>query len=89
MSTAERLTELHRRRAVLALCFFSAGPTQTVRDLRGDLDVTHGLVATADQVRADLTWLKELGMVQYANDVASITERGREVVTGASKLPGE
>jgi len=89
MSTAQRLAELNRRRAVLALLFFAAGQTQTVRALKSDLDAVHGLVATLDQVRADLQWLSEAGMVQYAQDVASISERGREVITGATKLPGE
>lgn len=88
-TTAQRLAELNRRRAVLALLFFAPGQTQPVRSLKQDLDVTHGLVATMDQVRADLNWLAQLGMVQTANDVATITEAGREVITGASKLPGE
>lgn len=89
MTAAQRLAELSRRRAVLALLFFAAGQTQPVRTLRQDLDATHGLVATLDQVRADLNWLAQLGMVQHAQDVATITEAGREVITGASKLPGE
>lgn len=88
-ATAQRLAELNRRRAVLALLFFAPGQTQPVRSLRQDLDVTHGIVATLDQVRADLNWLGQISMVQFANDVATITEAGREVITGASKLPGE
>ena len=89
MSAAQRLVELNRRRAVLALLFFAAGQTQPVRTLKQDLYVTHGINATMDQVRADLNWLASLGMVNTANDVATITEAGREVITGASKLPGE
>lgn len=88
-ATAQRLAELNRRRAVLALLFFAPGQTQPARALKQDLDVTHGLVATLDQVRADLNWLASLGMVQTASDVATITETGREVITGASKLPGD
>jgi len=88
-TTAQRLTELSRRRAVLALLFFAPGQTQPVRALRDDLDITHGLLATLDQVRADLVWLAELGMVQAQADVATITERGRDVVTGRTHLPGE
>jgi len=33
---------------------------QPVRALRDDLDITDGLLATLDQVRADLVWLAEL-----------------------------
>lgn len=88
-ATAQRIAELSRRRAVLALLFFAPGQTQPVRALRMDLDTTHGLVATTDQVRADLQWLAEAGMVLSAQDVATITERGRDVITGATKLPGE
>lgn len=88
-ATAQRMAELNRRRAVLALLFFASGQTQPVRALKQDLDATHGLVATMDQVRADLIWLAQLGMVQTAQDVATITEAGRDVITGASKLPGE
>lgn len=88
-ATAQRLAELSRRRAVLALLFFAPGQTQPVRSLRQDLATVHGLVATLDQVRTDLNWLAQSSMVQFAQDVASITEDGRDVITGASKLPGE
>lgn len=88
-ATAQRMAELNRRRAVLALLFFAAGQTQPIRTLRQDLDITHGQLATLDQLRGDLAWLASLGMVQFAQDVATITEAGRDVVTGASRLPGE
>lgn len=89
MTAAQRIAELSRRRAILALLFFAPGQTQPVRALRDDLDAAHGLVATLDQVRGDLIWLASLGMVQHASDLASLLEAGREVITGAAKLPGE
>ena len=46
------------------------------------------LLASADLVRADLSWLREVELVRFADDVASLTERGRDVAAGRAVFPG-
>lgn len=89
MTSAERNAELTRRRGILALLFFAAGQTLTARRLRDDLEAVHGQVATVDKVRADLLWLSDVDLVNNVGDVATITERGKDVVLDRSSMPGE
>lgn len=89
MSTiAERQAQLTRRRAILALLFFSPGQSMTARRLRDELEATHGQVATVDRVRADILWLADVDLILAANDAATLTERGRDVVLDRSTMPG-
>lgn len=90
MSTiAERQAELTRRRAILALLFFTAGQSMTARRLRDELENAHGQVATVDKVRADILWLIDVGLVSGMSDAATLTERGRDVVLDRAAMPGE
>ncbi|MDB5802280.1 MAG: hypothetical protein JWL63_3219 [Rhodocyclales bacterium] len=89
MTAAQRIAELARRRALLAVLFFATGKTKSVTSLRGDLETVHGLIASSDQVRNDLIWLREMGMADFAGDMATINERGSDVVRGSAQLPGE
>lgn len=89
MSLAATLAEKNRRRAILALLFFAPGQTLTARKLRDELEAVHGQVVTVDKVRADLLWLADVGMLQVAGDVATVTERGKEVVQDRAVMPGE
>ncbi len=89
MSLAAQLAEKNRRRAILALLFFAPGQTLTARKLRDELEAVHGQVVTVDKVRADLLWLADVGMLQAAGDVATVTERGKEVVQDRAVMPGE
>lgn len=52
-----------------------------------------GLPCTRDQLRSQLTWLEEQGLVTLARPfptltVATITERGGDVAAGRSRVPG-
>lgn len=85
MSTPEK--DKVRRKSLLATLAFDAVATLAV--LRGELESVHGIPASADLVRADLTWLDEMGLCRWNGDLAKITERGRDVVAGRAKFPGE
>lgn len=51
-----------------------------------------GMNASAAQVRTELAWLKELGLVTIVDlapmQVATLTERGHDVARGRSIVPG-
>ena len=52
-----------------------------------------GHVASRDQVRGDLAWLAEQGLVAVERvaaqvQVASLTERGHDVAAGRAAVPG-
>lgn len=89
MSIAERNAELIRRRAILALVFFATGQTLSARQARDELEAIHGQIATVDKVRAEFLWLADVGLLRTAGDVATLTERGREVVMDRAAMPGE
>lgn len=78
-----------RRRSLLATLLFAPAATATVRDLVRELELVHNTAASADQVRGDLTWLREQGFLQFAADTAQITERGRDVARSAAPWPVE
>lgn len=82
------MTDGDKRRAssLLATLLFRDG-TCNPRDLRNDLERVHGIVATLDRIRADLSWLDDVGLVDYKYDIAMLTEEGRDVVAGRRKLP--
>lgn len=48
------------------------------RELRNELESTHGLAVTLDKVRADLRWLADIGGVSLNGDLVQITAEGRE-----------
>lgn len=80
---------MRRRRCVLASLWFAPESTAGVRGLARELDLSHNIAASADQVRGDLSWLAEQGFVRPAGDMAQATERGADVVRGAAPWPGE
>lgn len=80
--------ETARRRSLLASLLFAPAGTATVGLLRHDMETVHNTATSADQVRGDLTWLREQGLAQFASDTAQITERGRDVARGAAAWPG-
>lgn len=89
MNLAAKMAEANRRRGILALLFFAPGQAMNARKLRADLELVHGQVATVDKIRADLLWLADVGMVQAQGDMATLTERGREVVQDRAVMPGD
>lgn len=78
-----------RRASLLATLWFAPASTATVQHLRSELAAVHNILASADQVRGDLTWLQEQGFVRLAQDTAQTTERGADVARGAAPWPGE
>lgn len=79
--------EKKRRNSVLASLFFD--PLSSPTYLCEQLETVHGINASADLVRADLTWLQEMGLVRFDGHVASVTERGKDVARGRAKFPGD
>ncbi|WP_234086772.1 hypothetical protein [Azonexus sp. R2A61] len=78
--------EIRRRGSLLSTLFFE--PLATVPRLRSEMETVHGIACSADLIRADLTWLQEMGLVRWNGEAAQITERGRDVVAGRAKFPG-
>lgn len=75
-----------RARSLLVTLHFNGGSGQA-RALRDDLEVVHGLAVTLDRVRADLSWLADVGLVQRYEDTVVLTQEGRETATGLRELP--
>lgn len=80
-----READQNRRNSILATLAFESGP-MTAAALRKDLEMVHGIVDTTTRVRADLQYLAEAGAVLWADDVAVLTEHGRDIVHGRSQL---
>lgn len=76
-----------RRTSILASLYFD--PLSSTTDLAEQLETIHGVNASADLIRADLTWLQEMSLVRFDGRVASVTERGKDVARGRAKFPGD
>ncbi len=73
-----------RRNSLLAtVAFYGHGVT---RELRDELETTHGIAVTMDRVRADLRVLADVGAVRINGDLAQITVEGREHVAKLREL---
>lgn len=77
-----------RRRCLLISLWAADSSMAGVDGLQRELRVTHGMPVSADLMRGDLTWLQEQGFCKVRDDVALLTERGREVATGVAPWPG-
>lgn len=81
------MNEPDKKRAVsLLVSLLFAGGSGQARALRDELETVHGVVSTIDRVRADLSWLADVGMVQRINDTVALTEEGRDVAQGRRRL---
>jgi hypothetical protein len=78
----------HRRASLLATLYFEPSGTARITVLVKQMELVHGLVVSTDLVRADVTWLADVELAQVKDDVARLTERGRDVATGRAKFPG-
>lgn len=76
-----------RRRAVLSALGVAAGHRLPLAALLLQLDLI-GYAVSADRLRTDLAWSAEQGLLQFAGDVATLTERGVDVACGRARLPG-
>lgn len=84
------MTEADKKRAnSLLATLLVRGGTYNARDLRKDMESVHGIVVTLDRVRADLTWLEDVGLIEYyrEDEIAMLNEEGRDVVAGRRRMP--
>lgn len=66
-----------RRNSLLCTLAFQGGHG-VARELRNELERTHGIAVTLDRLRADLRWLQDVGAVTLNGDLVQITAEGRE-----------
>lgn len=78
--------EIKRRTAILSTLSFDA--LATVRKLREEMEMVHGVACSADLIRADLGWLAEMGLVRFDGEAAQCTERGMDVARLRARFPG-
>lgn len=48
----------------------------------------NGMVMSLDQVRSELAWLMEQGLVEYSNAMVILTDRGLDAAKGRVDPPG-
>lgn len=78
-----------RRRSLLASIALADVGTATLGYLVREMDMVHNLPVSRDLVHAEMIWLHEMGLIRYGVDnLAQITERGRDVVRQAAPWPG-
>lgn len=53
-----------------------------------DIAADEGLVASRDQVRTELHWLQEQGLVTISDASCRLAERGADVAAGRAVVPG-
>lgn len=88
MSTAERIVETDRRRAVLAALAVAPAYRMPVRTLRAQLD-TLGYSVSIDRLATDCAWLAEQGLLTLQGEAsATLSDRGLDVVMGRASAPG-
>lgn len=87
MNTAENMVELDRRRAILAALMVAPAYMMPARGLREQIGLV-GYVVSLDRLRIDCAWLGEMGLINWQNDVAMLSDRGADVVLGRAQVPG-
>jgi hypothetical protein len=87
MSTADRMAELDRRRAILAALQVAPAYMMPVRALREQLALV-GYNTSLDRLSTDCAWLAEQGLADWTGIVATLTDRGSDVVMGRAMVPG-
>lgn len=91
MSFQSAVTE-DRRLSLLLVLTETPGYTANAYLLRDAVSNVFGHVASVDQVRTDLAWLAEQGLVtaKTSGDVtmATLTTRGADVAAGRAVQPG-
>lgn len=87
MSTTEQMVELDRRRAMLAALMVAPAYMMPARALREQINLV-GYAVSLDRLVIDCAWLAEMGLVAWNNEVATLTDRGADVVLGRAQVPG-
>jgi hypothetical protein len=83
------MNEHEKKRRASLLATLSFQPALPVLLLKKEMESVHGLAMSADLVRADLSWLAEMGLALWNGELAQCTERGRDVAALRAKFPGE
>lgn len=83
-----KITPSHRRFSLLATLYFEPASTARIGQLAHQMELVHSLAMSTDLVRADLVWLQEVGLLRVQDEVAQLTERGRDVAQGRAPFPG-
>lgn len=86
-SAAARIVEQDRRRAMLAVLLVAPAFRLPVRAVRQGVEAL-GYAVSLDLARTDIAWLAEQGLVEQADDVVTLTDRGNDVVMGRVAQPG-
>ncbi|BBL70342.1 hypothetical protein [Methylogaea oryzae] len=87
-SAAQKLAERNRRLAILIALTLAPRYRLPVADLRAHLDDI-GYPCSLDLLRCECAWLVETRLARWHNhDVVELTERGQDVATGNSEVPG-
>lgn len=86
-TTAEQIVERDRRRAILAALMVAPAYMMPARGLREQLGLV-GYAASLDRICTDCAWLEEQGLIAWQNEVATLTDRGADVVLGNARVPG-
>lgn len=81
----------HLRLTLLRL--LDAASACTLNDsLLRDAAASYGINASRDQVRQELAWLEQAGLITMQDlsvlKIATLTERGCEVAAGRERVPG-
>lgn len=80
------------RRLVILQCLSAAVQYRAALQLVLSYCDAMGHVVGHDRIQADLTWLRDSGLVMLANEgavtVATLTSRGNDVATGRTTVPG-
>ncbi len=86
-NTAERMAETDRRRAILAALIVAPAYMMPARALREQIGLV-GYQVSLDRLATDCAWLHEQGLATWAGDVATLSDRGADVVLGRAQVPG-
>jgi repressor of nif and glnA expression len=86
MSFAEKHTAMLR---LMLLEILEKAPGYTAHErLLPEQMEDQGMVMSIDQVRTELTWLSEQGLVEYSGTAVILTDRGMDVAKGRLSTPG-
>lgn len=81
----------HRRLAILKILEQAPGYAANDSILQSAVERV-GIVATRDQIKADLAWLREQGLCTVEDvahlAVATLSQRGHDVAAGRAQVPG-
>ncbi|MDT3668989.1 MAG: hypothetical protein ROZ37_01500 [Aromatoleum sp.] len=87
MNTAEQIVTVDRRRAILAALMVAPSYMMPARGLREQIALV-GYAVSLDRLATDCAWLAEQGLIAWQNDVATLGDRGADVVLGRAQVPG-